>query len=107
MNSLCVGEVVVSKISWAAIGVEAGERGVVVERYSLEEGDWGAQIIFQNGGYCGFSKEEVRDYIQLTNLVIPELTTYRFTSVIMLARDYTMKKFDKAWSDNEHNQEDC
>jgi hypothetical protein len=104
--SVCVGEIVISGTAWPAINVQEGERGIVVEIYEHGGGDWGAQILFQNGGDCGFSKEEIDDFIIKTNLVVPELTTYKFTSVINLHRDWMMNKFNRAW-DNEHTQKDC
>jgi hypothetical protein len=97
----CTGDVVVSRVDWPVINVKAGDLGIIVDVYVFADNDWGAQIIFRNGGDCGFSKEEIQDLIIQTGMVIPELTTYSFQTSWQLYKDWKHGKFDKAWKLNE------
>jgi hypothetical protein len=82
---LQVGSLVTAK---RASGVCAtGERGVCYERYQLD-GRPGYGIIFQGGGYDGFSPADVEMFLDVTGRVCPEVADYRFTNVTQLTRDF-------------------
>ncbi len=97
-KNICVGEVVVSQIEWDAIGVQAGERGVVFEVYDSGRGHWGAQIIFENGSHSGYSDEEIDQWITRTGYVVTELTNYQFHNIIRTAIEHRQGLFNKAWT---------
>jgi hypothetical protein len=79
-----VGTLVIAK---RASGVcAAGERGACYELYRLS-GRPGYGILFQRGGYDGFSPEDVEMCLDVTNRVCPAVADYRFTNVTQLNRE--------------------
>jgi hypothetical protein len=89
-----VGSLVVAK---RASGVcAAGERGVCYERYQLG-GRPGYGILFQGGGYDGFSPNDVEMFLDVTDRVCPEVADYRFTNVTQLDRDFRAGRFAAAF----------
>ncbi len=95
-KTLCVGEVVTTIADWDAIGVLRNERGIVFEVYEIGRGHWGAQIIFEGGGYCGFSHEEIEQWIRSTGEVVLELTNYQFKNVVKTSEDFRRGSFNQA-----------
>jgi hypothetical protein len=89
-----VGSLVVAK---RASGVcAAGERGVCYELYQLG-GRPGYGILFQRGGYDGFSPDDVALFLDVTGRVCPEVADYRFTNVTKLAQDFRDGRFAAAF----------
>jgi hypothetical protein len=89
-----VGTLVIAK---HASGVcAAGERGVCYERYQLD-GRPGYGILFQRGGYDGFSPDDVDMLLDVTGRVCPDVADYSFTNVTQLARDYQKGRFAAAF----------
>jgi hypothetical protein len=96
-KNICVGEVVVSLLDWDAIGVDKGELGVVFEVYDSGRGHWGAQIIFEAGGHCGYSDEEIDRWIGRTGFVVTELANYKFRNIVQTVLEHHEGLFNKAW----------
>ncbi len=89
-----VGGLVIAK---RASGVcAAGERGVCYERYQLG-GRPGYSIVFQRGGYDGFSPDDVELFLEVTGRVCPEVADYSFTNVTQLDRDFRAGRFAAAF----------
>jgi hypothetical protein len=89
-----VGSLVVAK---RASGVcAAGERGVCYELYQLG-GRPGYGILFQRGGYDGFSPDDVALFLDVTGRVCPAVADYRFTNVTKLAQDFRDGRFAAAF----------
>lgn len=77
-----------------ACGIAAAEEpGIVYESYSLG-GRKGVSIIFQNGGYDGFSPEDCCAFILPEGSLCPNASSYRFANAMQLAADHRAKKFD-------------
>jgi hypothetical protein len=74
----------------------AGERGVCYELYQLG-GRPGYGILFQGGGYDGFSPDDVALFLDVTGRVCPEVAGYRFTNVARLQRDFQEGRFAAAF----------
>jgi hypothetical protein len=89
-----VGSLVTAK---RASGVcAAGERGVCYEVYRLGgRPDYG--IVFERGGYDGFSPQDVETFLDVTGQVCPEVVGYRFTNVTQLAQDFAQGRFADAF----------
>ncbi len=89
-----VGTLVVAR---RASGVcAAGERGVCYERYRLD-GRPGYGILFQGGGYDGFSPTDVELFLDVTGQVCAEVAGYRFANVTQLRRDFEQGRFAAAF----------
>jgi hypothetical protein len=74
----------------------AGERGVCYERYQLG-GRPGYGILFEGGGYDGFTLDDVALFLHVTKRVCPEVAGYRFTNVTRLQRDFQEARFAAAF----------
>lgn len=74
-----------------------GEIGVCYEVYELS-GRPGYSFIFENGGYDGFSPDDVEQFLEVTNEVISSIADYEFKNVTSLVRDYEQGRFDPAFS---------
>jgi hypothetical protein len=89
-----VGSLVVAK---RASGICAsGERGVCYEVSQLG-GRPGYGILFQRGGYDGFSPDDVATFLDVTGRVCPEVAGYQFTNVTRLAQDFRDGRFAAAF----------
>ena len=86
-----VGTIV--KLQLACLGNEVGTRGVVYDEYNI--GTKGVSVIFENGEYDGFSEEEQRMFLKEKG-ICEELSTYKFTNVMQLSRDFDNGIFDNA-----------
>jgi hypothetical protein len=75
----------------------AGERGVCCELYKLNDRP-GYGILFQRGGYDGFSPDEVKAFLEVPGRICPEVATYRFINVSQLARDFQQGRFAPAFT---------
>ena len=95
------GTQVIAKVDIKALGVRAGDLGVVFNVYSDSAGT-GFQVMFSNGEYNGFSEDEQMgerfvteaDYFLEVLDLIPELSAYRFKNVIQLSEDYRKGVFN-------------
>jgi hypothetical protein len=70
-----------------------GELGVCYEVYQLDGRD-GYSFIFEKGGHDGFAEDEM--YL-LTDVVVPSVADYEFTSVLTLERDFRQGRFREAF----------
>jgi len=85
-----VGDMFVVTRDFPAIGVKAGEVGYVYEEYTIGEGEQaehGVSIIFRNGGYDGWSKEDQKDYLHFIKHC-SEFSDYEFVSVSRVCQDF-------------------
>jgi hypothetical protein len=89
-----VGTLVLAKRASAVCA--AGERGVCYEVYKLG-GRPGYSIIFQAGGYDGFSPDDVEIFLDVTGRVCPAVADYRFSNVNRLASDFEEGPFAAAF----------
>lgn len=74
-----------------------GERGVCYEVYARGDGTNGHSILFERGGYDGFSPDEVALCLTVTDQVIPELQEYEFRNVGQLSSDHRRGVFKAAF----------
>jgi len=89
-----VGSQVIAK---RASGVNAsGERGVCYEVYQLG-GRPGYSIIFERGGYDGFSPQDVEMFLHVTGQHCPAVADYDFSNVTRLKRDFDEGRFAAAF----------
>lgn len=89
-----VGSLVIAK---RASGVNAAsERGVCYEVYQLG-GRPGYSILFERGGYDGFSPQDVEMFLHATGQHCPAVADYRFANVTRLARDFAEGRFAEAF----------
>jgi hypothetical protein len=92
--SIKVGSQVIAK---RASGVNAaGERGVCYEVYQLD-GRPGYSIIFERGGYDGFSPQDVEIFLHVTGQHCPAVADYHFNNVTRLKRDFDEGRFAAAF----------
>jgi hypothetical protein len=92
--SIKVGSQVIAK---RASGVNAaGERGVCYEVYQLG-GRPGYSIIFERGGYDGFSPDDVGMFLHVTGQLCPDVADYHFSNVTRLKRDFDEGRFAVAF----------
>ncbi len=96
------------KLKVPCLGNEAGAQGVCFDVYQLGDYPPGAQIIFENGNYDGFSQEEQAQFLEE---MCDTSFQYEFTHVIQLGNDFRAGVFDYAFmkedgsmgEDKEHN----
>lgn len=91
MRLLIVGDIVKLKI--ACLGNEEGSEGVVIENYTIGDKS-GAQIIFENGEYDGFSLDDQEKFLERIGHS-KEFSEYRFTNVWKLSDDFANGRFDE------------
>jgi hypothetical protein len=75
---------------------DPGEIGVCYEVYALG-GRPGYGFLFEKGHADGFSPDDVRHFLLVTDEVCPSIATYTFTSVIGLQRDFKRARFQEAF----------
>lgn len=95
MNELNVGDIVVLKR--AVLDCESGTLGFVFNTY-LDYDDSSkkaAQIVFENGDYDGFSYREQQLFLHPQKY--PSNIDYKFSNVMILARDCQKGLFNEAW----------
>ena len=90
-----VGAVVIAKRDSGVC--RAGERGVCYEVYDRGDGTVGHGVLFERGGYDGFSPEDVELFLELTGIVVAQLEDYQFEHVGGLLRDYRRGVFRAAF----------
>jgi hypothetical protein len=91
---MTVGTVV--KLLTPMLGEQLHSVGVVFHDY----GD-GVQVIFTDGGYDGFSKEEQKSYLLETG-TDPLSTCYGFKNVINMERDYEKGLWNHVFRDDKY-----
>ena len=94
LPDLRLGSLVVAK---KAAGVcHAGDTGVVYKVYRLcDRAGWG--IIFESGGYDGFSACDVECFLTVTGEVCESLSGYVFHNVRCLSDDFARGRFAPAF----------
>ena len=94
-----VGSVV--RLGKKVMSAEAGSLGVVYERYCLgEEEPTGVGIIFANGEYDGFSREDLRACdVTHTGRLDTFAQYYQFENVMQLSEDFTRGFFTTAFEE--------
>lgn len=85
-----IGTVVKLKVE--CLGNKPGTLGVAFNKYGLN----GIQIIFENGNYDGFSKDEQETFLEYVRDE-ETLSSYVFRHVIQTSRDFDAGFFDKAF----------
>lgn len=92
-STLKVGSRVLARVTTAIC--QAGELGLVYEIYSSHRHPQqpGVSVIFQHGGYDGFSYREQKSMLLNTGELEPSMIDYQFTNVINLCRDYEQGRF--------------
>jgi hypothetical protein len=75
---------------------DPGEIGVCYEVYALG-GRPGYGFLFEKGRSDGFSPDDVRHFLLVTDEVCPSIANYVFTSVIWLQRDFKRGRFQEAF----------
>jgi hypothetical protein len=81
-SNLTVGSAVRSTRDMQAIKVSKGELGWVFEDYGT-----GVQVIFENGGYCGFGNDELY-LLKDLNVRRDEYANYEFVLIFRVLDDY-------------------
>lgn len=90
MENLPVGTKVKAKRAFPPLRVEAGSIGYVYENYKFGSGKnehIGASIIFEKGGYDGFSLDEQAEFLEDLG-IDTRYEHYHFTGVINLYADF-------------------
>lgn len=72
---------------------DKGSRGLVVEEYWMGERD-GRTILFENGGYDGFSPEDIGHFVIAEGSIDSKLAHYCFQSVGRLSVEFHSGLFD-------------
>lgn len=87
MDNLVVGQIVY--LNREMLGEPVGSKGFVYEVYQdFEDHNLNAvSIIFQNGGYDGFSFEDQKLFLEVGR-VDPRYSTYEFKNVNQVWKDY-------------------
>lgn len=70
-----------------------GTVGICYDVYNLS-GDEGYAIIFPNGEYCGFAKDELNFFEDYSIGFSKKASTYTFKNVMQLCRDFKGGFFD-------------
>lgn len=73
-----------------------GEIGVVYDKYEIA-GRQGWGIIFESGGYDGFSPEDVELFVDALPIIDTNAGDYRFANVCNLSTDYDAGYFNGAF----------
>lgn len=85
-----VGQIVKAKLGTAVNS--RGEVGVCYEAYRIgNRAGWG--ILFEDGGYDGFSPEDVRKFLVVSDHICESVKDYVFKNVTQLQRDMAYGKF--------------
>ena len=82
--------------------VKKGERGVCY--YCDANATTPLRIIFENGGYDGFSLEDAKRMVEFTGQDCPEVVDYRYTSVHKLAADFRKGTFNTAFPESQNSE---
>ena len=80
---------------------DKGEIGVCYEVYRPSPADpelKSFSFIFKNGGYDGFSSQDIDLILLLEPRVIQSIADYEFKNVTILNQDHRAGVFDAAWS---------
>lgn len=93
-HNLQVGSLVIAKRATAIC--DEGEKGVCYEEYRIGDRP-GWSFIFEQGGYDGFSPDEVAKLLDLTGEVCAEVADYEFQNVMQLLADFCQGRFAAAW----------
>lgn len=88
-----VGQIVIAKHK--SFVCEVGEVGVCYEHYTLD--NEGYSIIFASGRYDGFNAREVEKFLTVTSTVDYNVSTYEFTNVMNLDKDFNRGHFQSAF----------
>lgn len=99
------GQIVRAKKNCGTVCV-VGEQGVAVDEYRMG-GRVGWTILFENGGYDGFSAEEVDMFLDKVDAIDTTAQQYSFKNVMQLTRDYEKGLFAKAFSYPSCEDEGC
>lgn len=76
------------------LGNKKGTVGICVDVYQIG-GRHGYFFLFPNGGYDGFSREDIYKFMKVdSNGFAPEISGYHFSNVIKLSRDFENGDFD-------------
>lgn len=92
-STLKVGSRVLARVTTAIC--QEGELGLVYETYTshYHPQQPGVSVIFQRGGYDGFSYRDQIRMLLNTGEIEPSMIGYQFTNVINLCRDYEQGRF--------------
>lgn len=83
--------------STTCLGNPVSSWAVCVDKYHLGDRA-GYMMIFENGRYDGFSEQELdRFFDPKSRDLVPEISSYIFSNVIKLSRDYDRGKFDASF----------
>ena len=93
-HSLQVGSLVVTKRDSGVC--REGERGVCYEMYELGRRP-GYSIIFERGGYDGFSPQDVEMFLEVTGVVLGSIEDFEFQNVMQLRRAFERGRFAEAF----------
>ena len=93
--NLNVGDVVELKIS--CLGNLSRTKGVVFNIYQDfdDNSKFGAQIIFENGNYDGFSTSDQEFFLKELKNEMNEYSDYQFTNVNKVSQDFKNGFWDK------------
>ena len=94
MLALTLGSIVLSRQCNAVCQI--GESGVCYEQYTIGNRP-GWSIIFRDGGYDGFSPDEVNRFLYITGEISNSVSRYQFQNVRKLIRDYNCGLFTMAF----------
>lgn len=95
-DKIIVGTLVVAKRRTRIC--EQGERGVCFDVYDFGKIDFeGYSIIFQNGGYEGFTPNEVDRDLQILDRVDDAIANYEYANARQLMMDFKNGVFDIVW----------
>lgn len=91
----------VYKLKQYMMGNDEGSIGYVYDEYPdfNDPREKGVCVIFENGEYCGFSKDETDAFLELVGHE-PLYEGYQFKSVIFLSMDYEEEYWKWPWKGN-------
>lgn len=96
-DRIIVGTLVVANKSTRIC--KKGERGICFDVYDFGKTDFeGYSIIFQDGGYEGFSANEVERTLKILDRVDPVIANYTYANAKQLMLDYKIGIFNSAWT---------
>jgi hypothetical protein len=93
MTEIRVGTLATAKRDSAICSV--GELGVCYDIYTIGSRP-GYSFIFEQGGYDGFSPEDIELFLEVTDVVFPSIASYTFENVTQLERDFHNGRFAEA-----------